>query len=84
MPDRHRLLDRRLGVTMIQPHSLSHADVAQSLALFRQKSPLIHCMTNDVVQTFTATCCSRRGERRRTCLDAGSGYAAGGGAAAEI
>ncbi|MEI2602629.1 hydroxyethylthiazole kinase [Erwinia aphidicola] len=39
---------------MIQPQSLSHADVAHTLALFRQKSPLIHCMTNDVVQTFTA------------------------------
>lgn len=30
MPDRHRLLDRRLGVIMIQPQSLSHADVAQT------------------------------------------------------
>jgi len=39
---------------MIQPERLSHADVAHSLTLFQQQSPLIHCMTNDVVQTFTA------------------------------
>lgn len=39
---------------MNQPEPLSHADVAHSLTLFRQQSPLIHCMTNDVVQTFTA------------------------------
>ncbi|MFG1172065.1 hydroxyethylthiazole kinase [Erwiniaceae bacterium CAU 1747] len=39
---------------MSQPIPLSHHDVAHSLALFRQQSPLIHCMTNDVVQTFTA------------------------------
>ncbi|UWS34708.1 hydroxyethylthiazole kinase [Erwinia pyrifoliae] len=39
---------------MIQPQALRHADVARSLTLFRQQPPLIHCMTNDVVQTFTA------------------------------
>ncbi|PLV57861.1 hydroxyethylthiazole kinase [Erwinia sp. B116] len=39
---------------MSQPVPLGHADVARSLALFRQHAPLIHCMTNDVVQTFTA------------------------------
>jgi len=39
---------------MIQPIPLSHQDVANSLALFRQQSPLIHCLTNDVVQSFTA------------------------------
>jgi len=30
MPNRHHLLDRRLGVIMIQAQSLSHADVAQT------------------------------------------------------
>ena len=39
---------------MNQPHSFTAADAVASLQLFREKSPLIHCMTNDVVQTFTA------------------------------
>lgn len=39
---------------MIQPEHLSRAAVAHSLTLFHQHPPLIHCMTNDVVQTFTA------------------------------
>ncbi|MCQ4106199.1 hydroxyethylthiazole kinase [Erwinia persicina] len=39
---------------MIQPQDLSHADMAHSLRLYRQHSPLTHCMTNDVVQAFTA------------------------------
>ncbi|WP_192457553.1 hydroxyethylthiazole kinase [Musicola keenii] len=30
------------------------ASVADSLALFHQRSPLVHCLTNDVVQSFTA------------------------------
>ncbi|WHP29921.1 hydroxyethylthiazole kinase [Trabulsiella odontotermitis] len=33
---------------------LSPALIAQSLQSFRTRSPLVHCMTNDVVQTFTA------------------------------
>ena len=37
-----------------QPDPLSDAHVAQSLHLFRSQPPLVHCMTNDVVQTFTA------------------------------
>lgn len=71
MPDRHRLLDRRLGVVlMIQPIPLSHLDVANSLALFRQQSPLIHCMTNDVVQTFTANVLLALGASPAMVIDA--------------
>lgn len=33
---------------------LSAAQTAQTAALLRSHSPLVHCMTNDVVQTFTA------------------------------
>lgn len=39
---------------MIQPYFFTAQDAAPSLSLFRQQSPLIHCLTNDVVQTFTA------------------------------
>lgn len=39
---------------MTQPNLLSTAQLAQSLQLLRQQAPLVHCMTNDVVQTFTA------------------------------
>ncbi|WP_416412075.1 hydroxyethylthiazole kinase [Pantoea sp. App145] len=39
---------------MKQPDLLSTAQLAQSLQLLRQHMPLVHCMTNDVVQTFTA------------------------------
>ncbi|QGY29875.1 hydroxyethylthiazole kinase [Pantoea cypripedii] len=39
---------------MKQPDLLSTAQLAQSLRLLRQHMPLVHCMTNDVVQTFTA------------------------------
>lgn len=39
---------------MIQPHTFTAADAVASLDLFRKKSPLIHCITNDVVQTLTA------------------------------
>ena len=39
---------------MIQPHTFTAADAVASLHLFREKSPLVHCLTNDVVQTFTA------------------------------
>lgn len=39
---------------MNQPHTFVAADAVASLPLFREKSPLIHCLTNDVVQTFTA------------------------------
>lgn len=39
---------------MKQPDLLSSAQLAQSLQLLHQHMPLVHCMTNDVVQTFTA------------------------------
>lgn len=39
---------------MKQPDLLSPAQFAHSLQLLRQQAPLVHCMTNDVVQTFTA------------------------------
>ncbi|QKJ87816.1 Hydroxyethylthiazole kinase [Paramixta manurensis] len=39
---------------MQQPTVISGDLVAESLDLFRQRAPLVHCMTNDVVQTFTA------------------------------
>ncbi len=39
---------------MKQPDLPDTALVAQSLSLFRQRALLIHCMTNDVVQSFTA------------------------------
>lgn len=38
----------------MQPDLLSHAHIASVLQHFRTRSPLVHCMTNDVVQTFTA------------------------------
>lgn len=38
----------------MQPDLLDRAHVAQILHQFRTRSPLVHCMTNDVVQTFTA------------------------------
>ena len=37
-----------------QPDFLPPAQLAHSLQLLRQQAPLVHCMTNDVVQTFTA------------------------------
>lgn len=39
---------------MKQPVLPDNALVAQTLSQFRQRAPLIHCMTNDVVQSFTA------------------------------
>ncbi|WP_318390436.1 hydroxyethylthiazole kinase [Enterobacter sp.] len=38
----------------MQPDLLHRADAAHALQHFRTLSLLIHCMTNDVVQTFTA------------------------------
>ncbi|WP_312242137.1 hydroxyethylthiazole kinase, partial [Pantoea sp.] len=37
-----------------QPALLSDAHVAHALQQLRHQPPLVHCMTNDVVQTFTA------------------------------
>lgn len=38
----------------MQVDLLSSAQSAHALHLFHKHSPLVHCMTNDVVQTFTA------------------------------
>ncbi|MTD67541.1 hydroxyethylthiazole kinase, partial [Escherichia coli] len=38
----------------MQVHLTGSAKSAESFNLFTQHSPLLHCMTNDVVQTFTA------------------------------
>ncbi|MGU3415511.1 hydroxyethylthiazole kinase [Enterobacteriaceae bacterium C34A] len=38
----------------MQPDLLNPALVAHTSHLFRSRSPLVQCMTNDVVQTFTA------------------------------
>lgn len=38
----------------MQPDLLHRAQIAQILQQFRKHTPLVHCMTNDVVQTFTA------------------------------
>lgn len=38
----------------MQPDLLHRADAAHALQHFLTLSPLVHCMTNDVVQTFTA------------------------------
>lgn len=38
----------------MQPDLLNRAHAATVLQHFRSRSPLVHCMTNDVVQSFTA------------------------------
>lgn len=39
---------------MIQPHLFTASQAASSLTTLRHLSPLVHCLTNDVVQTLTA------------------------------
>lgn len=39
---------------MIQPQCFTGRQAAASLTLFRHTAPLVHCLTNEVVQTFTA------------------------------
>ncbi|MGE9549626.1 hydroxyethylthiazole kinase [Erwinia amylovora] len=39
---------------MIQPQLFTAPQAAASLTLFRHTAPLVHCLTNEVVQTFTA------------------------------
>ncbi|WP_413652141.1 hydroxyethylthiazole kinase [Pantoea sp. B65] len=53
-----------------QPDPVSGAIVAESLALFRQHAPLVHCMTNDVVQTFTANVLLALGASPAMVIDA--------------
>ena len=54
----------------LQPEPVSGASVAQSLSLFRQHAPLVHCMTNDVVQTFTANVLLALGASPAMVIDA--------------
>ncbi len=39
---------------MPQPDLLTGPEAAHTLQLLHQHAPLVHCMTNDVVQGFTA------------------------------
>ena len=54
MPSRIAFLYAGWEYTLIQPSRFTAAQAAPSLHLFHQASPLIHCLTNDVVQSFTA------------------------------
>lgn len=51
----------------MQVDLLSSAQSAHALHLFHQHSPLVHCMTNDVVQTFTANTLLALDYRRHFC-----------------
>jgi hydroxyethylthiazole kinase len=53
MPARHPFFTPGRSESM-QPDLLHRAQIAQILQQFRKHTPLVHCMTNDVVQTFTA------------------------------
>ncbi|MCU5773207.1 hydroxyethylthiazole kinase [Erwiniaceae bacterium BAC15a-03b] len=53
-----------------QPDPVCGAAVAASLSLFRQHAPLVHCMTNDVVQTFTANVLLALGASPAMVIDA--------------
>jgi len=54
----------------MQAEPLSHAQIAHALHLFRQRAPLVHCMTNDVVQTFTANVLLALGASPAMVIDA--------------
>ncbi|KMK08978.1 hydroxyethylthiazole kinase [Pluralibacter gergoviae] len=54
----------------MQPDLLNHAHIAQLSRLFRRHSPLVHCMTNDVVQTFTANVLLAAGASPAMVIDA--------------
>ncbi|RBP15354.1 hydroxyethylthiazole kinase [Pseudocitrobacter faecalis] len=54
----------------MQAEPLSPAQIAHSLHLFRQHAPLVHCMTNDVVQTFTANVLLALGASPAMVIDA--------------
>lgn len=55
----------------MQAEPLSPTQIAHALHLFRQRSPLVHCMTNDVVQTFTANVLLALGASPAMVIDAG-------------
>ncbi len=52
----------------MQVDLLGSAQSAHALHLFHQHSPLVHCMTNDVVQTFTANTLLALGASRQRWL----------------
>ncbi|HEX4500272.1 MAG TPA: hydroxyethylthiazole kinase [Scandinavium sp.] len=54
----------------MQPDLLSSAQLAHTSHLFRSHSPLVHCMTNDVVQTFTANVLLALGASPAMVIDA--------------
>lgn len=54
----------------MQPDLLSRAHAAHVLQQFRSRSPLVHCMTNDVVQTFTANVLLALGASPAMVIDA--------------
>nr|WP_318381028.1 hydroxyethylthiazole kinase [uncultured Enterobacter sp.] len=55
----------------MQPDLLDRAHAAHVLQQFRRCSPLVHCMTNDVVQTFTANVLLALGASPAMVIDAG-------------
>ncbi|WP_312950582.1 hydroxyethylthiazole kinase [Superficieibacter sp.] len=54
----------------MQPDLHSRTAAAHALPLFRRRSPLVHCMTNDVVQTFTANVLLALGASPAMVIDA--------------
>lgn len=54
----------------MQPDLLSSTQLAHTSYLFRNRSPLVHCMTNDVVQTFTANVLLALGASPAMVIDA--------------
>jgi hydroxyethylthiazole kinase len=54
----------------MQPDMLNSAQLAHTSHLFRTRSPLVHCMTNDVVQTFTANVLLALGASPAMVIDA--------------
>lgn len=55
----------------MQANLLSPAQSARTAHLLHQHSPLVHCMTNDVVQTFTANVLLALGASPAMVIDAG-------------
>ncbi|MBB1201539.1 hydroxyethylthiazole kinase [Enterobacteriaceae bacterium 89] len=54
----------------MQPDLLTSAQLAHTSHLFRTHSPLVHCITNDVVQTFTANVLLALGASPAMVIDA--------------
>ena len=54
----------------MQPDLLTSAQLAHTSYLFRHASPLVHCMTNAVVQTFTANVLLALGASPAMVIDA--------------